>query len=100
MGRMVETVEIARAVAFLFSDDASAITGIDLPVDAGWLAGAHMFTYGGVRPACREKPVRRGDTRPDRSADRLTQDRLKRAHGRSSLGGGKRRARMFEGASP
>jgi NAD(P)-dependent dehydrogenase (short-subunit alcohol dehydrogenase family) len=51
MGRMVEPVEIARAVAFLFSDDASAISGIDLPVDAGWLAGAHMGTYGGVRTA-------------------------------------------------
>ncbi len=51
MGRMVEPVEIARAVAFLFSDDASAITGINLPVDAGWLAGSHMTTYGGVRPA-------------------------------------------------
>ncbi len=51
MGRMVEPVEIARAVAFLFSDDSSAITGINLPVDAGWLAGAHMPTYGGVRPA-------------------------------------------------
>jgi NAD(P)-dependent dehydrogenase (short-subunit alcohol dehydrogenase family) len=51
LGRMVEPVEIGRAVAFLLSDDASAITGIDLPVDAGWLAGAHMTTYGGMRPA-------------------------------------------------
>lgn len=51
MGRMVEPVEIARAVAFLFSDDASAVSGINLPVDAGWLAGAHMSTYGGVRGA-------------------------------------------------
>ncbi len=50
MGRMVEPVEVGRAVAFLLSDDASAITGIDLPVDAGWLAGAHQATYGGARP--------------------------------------------------
>ena len=50
MGRMVEPVEIARAVAFLLSDDASAVTGINLPVDAGWLAGSHMATYGGMRP--------------------------------------------------
>lgn len=49
MGRMVEPVEIGRAVAFLLSDDASAITGADLPVDAGWLVGAHQGTYGGVR---------------------------------------------------
>jgi NAD(P)-dependent dehydrogenase (short-subunit alcohol dehydrogenase family) len=55
LGRMVEPVEIGRAVAFLFSDDASAITGIDLPVDAGWLAGAHMNTYGGVRASRVEK---------------------------------------------
>jgi NAD(P)-dependent dehydrogenase (short-subunit alcohol dehydrogenase family) len=51
LNRMVEPVEIARAVAFLLSDDASAITGINLPVDAGWLAGSHMATYGGVREA-------------------------------------------------
>lgn len=51
LGRMVEAEEIGRAVAFLLSDDASAITGINLPVDAGWLAGAHLSTYGGVRPA-------------------------------------------------
>ncbi len=49
MGRMVEPAEIGRAVAFLLSDDASAITGIDLPVDAGWLVGAHQATYGGMR---------------------------------------------------
>ena len=51
MGRMVEPAEIGRGVAFLLSDDASAITGINLPVDAGWLAGAHMSTYGGMRDA-------------------------------------------------
>lgn len=51
LGRMVEPVEIGRAVAFLLSDDAAAITGINLPVDAGWLASAHLTTYGGVPPA-------------------------------------------------
>jgi NAD(P)-dependent dehydrogenase (short-subunit alcohol dehydrogenase family) len=51
MGRMVDPTEIGRAVAFLLSDDASAITGINLPVDAGWLAAAHLTTYGGVRAA-------------------------------------------------
>lgn len=51
LGRMVEPEEIGRAVAFLLSDDASAITGINLPVDAGWLAAAHLSTYGGVRAA-------------------------------------------------
>jgi NAD(P)-dependent dehydrogenase (short-subunit alcohol dehydrogenase family) len=51
LGRMVEPIEIGRAVAFLLSDDASAITGINLPVDAGWLAASHLTTYGGVRAA-------------------------------------------------
>ncbi len=51
LGRLVESEEIGRGVAFLLSDDASAITGINLPVDAGWLASAHLTTYGGVREA-------------------------------------------------
>ena len=51
LGRMVDPDEIGRVVAFLLSDDAAAITGINLPVDAGWLAGAHLTTYGGVPPA-------------------------------------------------
>lgn len=37
LGRWVRAEEVAEAVAFLASDRASAITGIDLPVDAGWL---------------------------------------------------------------
>ncbi len=52
LGRMVEPAEIGRGVAFLLSDDASAVTGINLPIDAGWLAGSHLTTYGGV-PAAR-----------------------------------------------
>jgi NAD(P)-dependent dehydrogenase (short-subunit alcohol dehydrogenase family) len=51
LGRMVDPDEIGRVVAFLLSDDAAAITGINLPVDAGWLAGAHLTTYGGLPPA-------------------------------------------------
>lgn len=50
LGRMVEPEEIARAVAFLVSDDAAAITGINLPVDAGWLVATSWHTYGGLRP--------------------------------------------------
>ncbi|MBC7414165.1 MAG: SDR family oxidoreductase [Herminiimonas sp.] len=51
LGRLVESDEIGRSVAFLLSDDASAITGINLPVDAGWLAGSNLTTFGGVREA-------------------------------------------------
>jgi NAD(P)-dependent dehydrogenase (short-subunit alcohol dehydrogenase family) len=39
LGRIVEPVDVARAVAFLASDDASAITGAALPVDCGLTAG-------------------------------------------------------------
>ena len=38
MDRLAEPVEIARAVRFLASDDASYITGQALYVDGGWLA--------------------------------------------------------------
>ena len=51
LGRMVEPDEIADAVAFLASDEARAITGVTLPVDAGWLVAATWHTYGGLRAA-------------------------------------------------
>jgi NAD(P)-dependent dehydrogenase (short-subunit alcohol dehydrogenase family) len=38
MGRLGEPVEVARAIAFLASDEASFITGAILPVDGGYLA--------------------------------------------------------------
>jgi len=49
LGRLVEPMEIAKAVAFLVSDDAAAITGINLPIDCGWLAGSTWSAYGGLR---------------------------------------------------
>src|SRR3954463_13601687 len=49
--RLVDPAEIARVVAFLASDEASAITGANLPVDCGWLAGTSWSTYGGLREA-------------------------------------------------
>jgi len=38
LGRLGEPAEVARAMAFLASDDASFITGAVLPVDGGYLA--------------------------------------------------------------
>jgi NAD(P)-dependent dehydrogenase (short-subunit alcohol dehydrogenase family) len=38
MGRLGEPAEVARAIVFLASDDASFITGVVLPVDGGYLA--------------------------------------------------------------
>jgi NAD(P)-dependent dehydrogenase (short-subunit alcohol dehydrogenase family) len=48
LGRLVRPSEVAEASAFLLSPAASGITGIDLPVDAGWLAGSSWATYGGL----------------------------------------------------
>ncbi len=40
MGRIGETVEIARLIAFLVSDENSYMTGSDIVADGGWNAGA------------------------------------------------------------
>ncbi|HEY5979721.1 MAG TPA: glucose 1-dehydrogenase [Microlunatus sp.] len=46
LGRVGEPSDIAAAVAFLASDDASWITGVTLPVDGGALAGpAHLMPH-------------------------------------------------------
>jgi NAD(P)-dependent dehydrogenase (short-subunit alcohol dehydrogenase family) len=39
LGRIVDPIDVARAVGFLASDAAAAITGIALPVDCGLTAG-------------------------------------------------------------
>jgi NAD(P)-dependent dehydrogenase (short-subunit alcohol dehydrogenase family) len=49
MGRMIEPEEIASTVVFLAGPGASAITGVTVPVDAGWLISPTWQTYGGVR---------------------------------------------------
>jgi NAD(P)-dependent dehydrogenase (short-subunit alcohol dehydrogenase family) len=47
--RCVEPKEVAEAVEFLASARASAITGVDLVVDCGWLVGGLWGAYGGMR---------------------------------------------------
>ncbi len=49
MGRLVRADEVGKVAAFLLSDEASGVTGINMPVDCGWLVGSHMGTYGGLR---------------------------------------------------
>ena len=49
LGRTVGLDEVAQAVVFLSGDRASAITGVNLPVDCGWLAGNGWASYGGLR---------------------------------------------------
>lgn len=49
LGRLVEPDEVARAVAFLAGPEATGITGINLPVDCGWLVTGSWQAYGGLR---------------------------------------------------
>lgn len=53
LGRLIEPEAIAEGVAFLLSDRASMITGINLPIDAGWLVAGSWATFGGVRDPSR-----------------------------------------------
>jgi 3-oxoacyl-[acyl-carrier protein] reductase len=39
LGRLIEPIEIAKTIVFLSSDDASGITGVNLPVDGGQSLG-------------------------------------------------------------
>jgi NAD(P)-dependent dehydrogenase (short-subunit alcohol dehydrogenase family) len=55
-GRMVTPEDIAEAVLFLASDAARSITGVNLPVDAGWLVAGSWATYGGLPPARGNQP--------------------------------------------
>jgi len=48
-GLMVATREVAKAAAFLLSDEASGITGVNLPVDHGWLVAMSWPFFGGLR---------------------------------------------------
>jgi NAD(P)-dependent dehydrogenase (short-subunit alcohol dehydrogenase family) len=49
LGRLVQPGEIAAAVGFLASDLASGITGVNLPVDVGYLVATPWINYGGLR---------------------------------------------------
>lgn len=49
LGRMVEPSEIGTVAAFLLSEDASAVTGVSMAVDAGFYHVGSWAPYGGVR---------------------------------------------------
>ena len=44
LGRVAEPLDVARAIAFLASDDAGFISGAVLPVDGGLMAGNRIMT--------------------------------------------------------
>jgi NAD(P)-dependent dehydrogenase (short-subunit alcohol dehydrogenase family) len=46
MNRLVEPIEVAQAIAWLLSPASSGVTGINLPVDAGFIAGSTWAAYG------------------------------------------------------
>lgn len=49
LGRFVEAAEVAQAIAWLICPASSGVTGVNLPVDAGFLAGVSWEAYGGFR---------------------------------------------------
>jgi NAD(P)-dependent dehydrogenase (short-subunit alcohol dehydrogenase family) len=51
MNRLVEPTEVAHAIGWLLSPASSGVTGINLPVDAGFIAGSTWDAYGGLREA-------------------------------------------------
>ena len=57
LGKLVEPAEVAEVIAFLLSDKASAITGVNINVDAGVLATNGWVVHGGVPPARPRAPL-------------------------------------------
>ena len=49
MNRLVEPIEVAHAIAWLLGPTSSGVTGVNLPVDAGFIAGSTWDAYGGLR---------------------------------------------------
>jgi NAD(P)-dependent dehydrogenase (short-subunit alcohol dehydrogenase family) len=47
MNRLVEPIEVAEAIVWLLGPTSSGVTGINLPVDAGFIAGSTWDAYGG-----------------------------------------------------
>jgi NAD(P)-dependent dehydrogenase (short-subunit alcohol dehydrogenase family) len=55
MNRLVEPIEVAHAIAWLLGPTSSGVTGINLPVDAGFIAGCTWDAYGADCGKLRER---------------------------------------------
>ncbi|MDO6441435.1 SDR family NAD(P)-dependent oxidoreductase [Marinobacter sp. 2_MG-2023] len=53
-GELIYPEDIAEAIQFLASERASCITGVNVPVDGGWLVSGSWQTFGGVRASRKE----------------------------------------------
>jgi NAD(P)-dependent dehydrogenase (short-subunit alcohol dehydrogenase family) len=51
LGRLVEPIEVGRAAAWLIGPQSSGVSGANLVIDAGFLAGVGWAAYGGFRRA-------------------------------------------------
>ena len=51
LNRLVEPIQVAHAIAWLLGPMSSGVTGINLPVDAGFIAGSTWDAYGGLPEA-------------------------------------------------
>ena len=49
MNRLVEPIEVGHAIAWLLGPTSTGVTGINLPVDAGFIAASTWDAYGGFR---------------------------------------------------
>jgi NAD(P)-dependent dehydrogenase (short-subunit alcohol dehydrogenase family) len=58
MNRLVEPIEVAHAIAWLLGPTSSGVTGVNLPVDAGFIAGSTWDAYGGWRKTPGTQDVR------------------------------------------
>lgn len=54
LGRRITPEEVAEGIEFLASERASAISGIDMPIDGGSMAANGWTLYGGIPPSMAE----------------------------------------------
>jgi NAD(P)-dependent dehydrogenase (short-subunit alcohol dehydrogenase family) len=79
MNRLVEPIEVAQAIAWLLSPMSSGVTGINLPVDAGYIAGTTWAAYAACR---RRQAPKRGNQHEYRATAQETRSVVGDCRGR------------------